>query len=173
MMTKIRKYHGVGTDVNATLYSDGTLFVAGTGTTQDVKQDLKIFISIREEIKMHKGALEQAKELELLIQSELHLVKEIKAHSLGCGAGAYLATQYNIPAKLYGGFRPFSIFQRLPKADNIINYIYGTDIVPRIFFWRRFIGKVVRIKGSGFHPFTDHLRYKELDKYVGYMLEEL
>lgn len=174
IMTEIKRYDGIDTDVDARLYSDGALFIYGTSSKQDIIQDLKWFPSIFQEIKMHLGSLEQAKELELLLGDDIKLIKEIKAHSLGCAVAEYFTCKYPISAALYGGFRPFPLWYRMKHNDSkVINYIYHTDIVPRIFFWRKYSGEVVHIKGKGFHPITDHLRYQDLNEYVGYMEDEL
>jgi len=54
-----------------------------------------------------------------------------------------------------------------PKiSPRTVNYVYGWDIVPRLFWLiRRNYGKAKKIKGKGFHPFTDHLRYPALKQF--------
>lgn len=170
-MKKIKSYEGSFSGVNADLYEGGILFVKGTWGKKDIKQDLKFLPTIRKKYKMHKGGYEQAQELLALTKSDS--INKVYAHSLGCAAGAILALNRHIPAYLYGGFRPFVFWQKFKNPPQIINYIYHTDMVPRIFFWRKYCGKVKRIKGKGFRPFTDHLRYQDLKPFFGSIKEEL
>lgn len=165
------KYSDEDTGADAKLFEDGTLFICGTGEDQDVIQDIKFWPTLKQKVKGHKGSKEQADFLYEAV--DWSKVKVVYGHSLGGSVALWLSLKVSQPIKTYGAFRPFVFWQRFPKSKNITNYIYHTDAVPRIFLFRKYRGEVIRIKGKGFHPFTDHLRYEDLNKYVGYMKELL
>lgn len=161
--------HVSGAD--AILFDDGVLFIKGTGDKVDIKQDLKSRLIRYKNTFGHRGSKQQADFLyEAVDWSRVNL---IVGYSLGHSVALWLGilTQKEIIG--YGGFRPFAFWQKLSNTPKATNYIYHTDIVPRIFWFRKYYGKVVRIKGKGFHPFSDHFRYQDLRKYLSYIKDEL
>jgi hypothetical protein len=159
------KYHDPQTGADAKLLDDGTLFVYGTWGKTDVIQDLKVWPTIRKGIIGHRGAFLQAKFLLKALGKDWELVKKIAGHSLGGSVALYLGLWTHLPVITYGAFNPFVFWWRLKDTPEAVNYVYGADIVPRIFWWRKKYGRTVHVKGKGFHPFTDHLRYKQLKEF--------
>jgi hypothetical protein len=135
------KYHDPQTGADAKLLDDGTLFVYGTWGKTDVIQDLKVWPTIRKGIIGHRGAFLQAKFLLKALGKDWELVKKIAGHSLGGSVALYLGLWTHLPVITYGAFNPF------------------------VFWWRKKYGRTVHVKGKGFHPFTDHLRYKQLKEF--------
>jgi hypothetical protein len=156
------KYHDDNTGADAQLFDDGTLFVFGTWGRTDILQDLKVWPTIRKGIIGHRGSYEQARFLLNAIGRDWEKVTEIHGHSLGGSVALFLGLWTKIFVKTYGAFNPFVWWWKLEDIPNCINYIYGCDIVPRIFWWRKKYGITVRLKGKGFHPFRDHISYRKL-----------
>jgi hypothetical protein len=156
------KYHDPQTGADAQLFPDGTIFVYGTWGKTDVIQDLKMWPTIMQTIKGHRGAYEQAKFLLSKIGRDWEKVTEIHGHSLGGAVALFLGLWTKIPVVTYGAFAPFVLWWRIKNPPECTNYCFGWDIVFRLFLLRKRYGRTVHFKGKGFRPFTDHLRYPQL-----------
>ena len=152
------KYKDLKTGAKAKVFGT-TLFIYGTGDDQDIKQDLDFVLKNG----CHRGASEQADFL--CREVDWTGIEKIAGHSLGGAVALILGDIYDIPVVTYGAFRPFAPWYK-PKCEST-NYIYGWDLVPRLFWWRKFGGRTIRVPSKGFHPFKDHQAYPELELYYG------
>ena len=139
-----------------------TLFIFGTWGKTDVLQDLDIMLKRDCGACGHRGAWEQANWLRENV--DWSRVGFISGHSLGGAVALWLGLMTQKPVETYGAFQTF--LWKPKTGPRTVNYVYGWDIVPRLFWLiRRNYGKAKKIKGKGFHPFTDHLRYPALKQF--------
>ncbi len=141
---------------NATHFGN-KLFIYGTHDGTDISKDADIIPVAACGTIGHRGAYTQAEWLYNHVN--WGTVREIHGHSLGGAVALWLGKMTELPVVTYGAFRPFYV----PTHGTSINYVYGYDIVPRLGFFT--YGVTARLKGDGFHPFTDHLAYPQLEYY--------
>ena len=148
------KYHDPQTGADCKL-KDGVLFCSGTVDWTDMRQNLDFIPIHRNGAIGHRGSYEQA--LWISINVPMRGVTLIQGHSLGGAVALWLGLMTGIKVETFGAFRPFIYVKTEVEA---INWINGFDPIPRIFWWRRYYGKVMRTWESPIGLIKAHTSYR-------------
>ena len=142
---------------------DEVLFCYGTHGETDIKKDLDCRLVKAYGAIGHRGAYDQAEYIFNAVE-DWSEVQEIAGHSLGGAVALWLGLMTQKPVTTYGAFK---VFWNFPKNHPFaVNFCYHSDLFFHLL-WPvlRNYGITGRIKGKGFHPFTDHVRYEALKLY--------
>lgn len=151
------KYKDLKTGADAEL-KDSVLYLPGTSGKIDLRQDFSFFLKQG----MHKGAYRQA--MFLLYNVDWRKVKKIKGYSLGGAVALILGQWREVEVETFGAFRPFWIGKKL-KDLKATNYIHRWDLIPRLFWFRKFYGKIVYVGKFSLNFKKNHLSYPELKEF--------